>query len=159
MWEEKMTDLELMTLIIAIWGAGLATILGVIEILNKRRKLKAANGIHYIAIQDGQQEAAYSLACVNDGERIIRLDSFGIELPNGRMIGFRDQHPDPQPFPITLNDGEVFGVLAFGRQLIPLFRAANYVDVFKVRGYFRDTSGRIYYSKKITVFFNDLYRE
>ena len=154
-----MTDLELITLLIAIWGAGLSTILGIIEILSKRRKLKIANGIHYIAIPDSQHEAVYSLACVNDRERIIRLDSFGIELPNKMRIGFRDQHPDPQPFPITLNDGEVFGVLAYGRQLIPLFRVANYTNEFKVRGYFRDTSGKNYYAKKITVVLNELYKE
>lgn len=154
-----MTTSELITLILAIWGIFLSTLIGFKTLLDKRRRLKVFAGVNYIAIPDGQQEAVFSLSCVNKGVRPVVLDSYGILMPRSPNIGFRDEHPNPQPFPTTLTEGQVFGILAYGRQLMRLFHPAGFTGSFKVRGYFRDTTGKTYRSKKVKIEYNQLYLE
>lgn len=152
-----MTKSEWFTLAIALWGAVLSTIIAIKELADKRRSLKVFAGINYIAIPDGQQEAVFSISCVNKGVRPIILDSYGILMPKLPNIGFRDEHPDPQQFPTTLTESQVFGVLAYGRQLMRLFHPTGYTGEFYVRGYIRDNTGKVYKSKKIKIDYNKLF--
>ena len=152
-----MTLSELITLLIAVWGAFLSSILGFSRIYDRKRRLKVSAGIAYISIIDGLQEAVFSISCVNKGVRPIVLDRYGILMPKLPNIGFKDEHPNAQQFPITLVEGQTFGVLAYGRQLQPLFHSAGYTNIFEIRGYIRDTTGKIYKSKKVEIDSNQLY--
>ena len=152
-----MSGYELITFMLAIWGALLSSIIGFQRLIDKIRRLKVSASVNYIAIPDGGQEAVFSLSCVNKGVRPIILDSYGILMPRLPNIGFRNEHPAPQTFPTTLTESQVFGVLAYGRQLQRLFRPAGFTGTFYVRGYIKDTIGRVYKSKKVRIQYNQLY--
>jgi len=159
-----MSAFELMTLTLALWGAILSTILGLNELWSRRKKLKVKNEIFYDTLTGEGLEAFYTLSCVNIGERIIRLQNFGLLLPNKEKFCFNDNSSKPVNLPMNLSDGENISIDANGKQLKWLFEAANMhkhfdsTGTFKIRGFFTDTSGRIYKARKVTIDIDRLYK-
>jgi hypothetical protein len=160
-----MSAFELMTLLLALWGAILSTILGLNELWSRRKKLKVKNEIFYDMLTSEGIEAYYTLSCVNTGERIIRLQTYGLLLPNGVKLAFNDNNPKPVNFPLNLKDGDNVSVNANGIYLKQTFEAMNMykrffsTGKFKIRGYFMDTSGKIYTARKVAINLNELSKQ
>ena len=109
-----MTTIDIITLVIAIYGAGVATVLGIRKIRSDRRRITVI--LEHIAFYERAQ-----ITIINIGFRPITLSEIGMavgEEQNGKLIW--DQVPrnalfgpevEAEPLPATLGDGEHLSIL------------------------------------------------
>jgi hypothetical protein len=104
------TPLDILTLVIAAWGALIATILGVREILKDRRSLKITlESIHWME--------AYRILLVNTGKRLITITEINLHILKDKHLGVgevpksaywaTEEGYEPPKLPLTLKDGEM----------------------------------------------------
>lgn len=104
-----MSWLEIVTVVLAAWGAILATILGVKEILQESRKIK-------IILEHIEFYETYQIRIINIGHRPITIAEIGLDVPFEEKKKDWDSAPanvlidtdDPEykPLPITIEDGK-----------------------------------------------------
>jgi hypothetical protein len=94
-------DIEkIITLVLAIYGALLSTILGIREIAKERRKIA-------IFLEFKQWSGIFSIIITNVGHRPITLVDISMQLPpHGENLPRGLLREIKDPFPITLDDGE-----------------------------------------------------
>jgi len=100
---------EWLTLIIALYGALISTILGVREIRKERRKISV-----YFVYEVWSN--LYSITITNIGHRPITLIDLYLKLPDGREVPtnvIMNGHKGEEQgwnFPVTLSDGEQIAI-------------------------------------------------
>lgn len=102
---------EVLTLIIALWGAGLATILGIRELKKEQRRVK-------VILEFVRWVERYQLTIVNIGHRPITITEIGMvahfkkdevnpahteTVPSNAVF---ELEPEKTTFPFNLTDGE-----------------------------------------------------
>jgi hypothetical protein len=154
----NITWVDIVTLIIAIWGAGLSTFLGIREFLKDRRKIQ-------IFLEHVYWTERIQLRIVNTGHRPITIQDISMRvytvsedpeyknklghwegMPKDILLSY--DNPEEVRLPITINDGE--------QAIIPLsdyvgstiFRKGSKADIQVV-----DNEGRIH--KKFKMIYHD----
>lgn len=107
---DEFTTADLVTLIIAAWGAVISTALAGRQIVRDRRRLRIIVLPTYAAGSQGVVEL-WAVRVVNIRERPIEVRSVGLVLPGGiRQFGSQVELPGgsvaPSPLPALLGDGE-----------------------------------------------------
>ena len=148
----NITWLDIATLIIAAWGAGLSTYLGFREWRKDRRSIKIF--IEYITFYEKAQ-----IRLVNIGHRPITIKEIGIEVLDVRENGYKqweDMHSvhlfhlekdEPTPLPLKIEDGES-ATIWLSEYVNEKLRSNNY----KVKLRVFDVEGKIYKKYKLLMF-------
>jgi hypothetical protein len=140
-WEQTVA---VISIIIAVYGAAVSTILGIREVKRERRKVKII--LEYVAFYEYGQ-----LIVVNTGHRPITLVNFGMTVnkplregnPNSER--FWDDVPanaffeGDEPFPVTIQDGGQIAV-KFSAVISPMI----YDRETKIKLHLFDAEGNVY---------------
>jgi len=165
------------TLILAVWGMILSTILALLRLIDIKRRLKVSLGINQSTQPNMPHgfDTVISLNCTNYGNKPITIENLGVEFPNGISVYVEDANPYfPVYPPKKLEYGDTFGLFNWGSTLHQTFQIAimaspqkfvykikNFIEkkgnVVKIRGYFRDTLGKKYWSKKVKIDLDSLF--
>lgn len=142
-----MTTVDVLTLIFALWGAILSTILGIRELRREKRNLRVF--LEFITMYD-----RYQIVIVNSGYRPVTISRLSINgLPaykgapdpfDGLEIGPFLTEEDEKKLPLTLNDGEAI-TLEIGHMLQD--RVSHGKGSLEILVY--DAEGKVYKSKTV----------
>jgi hypothetical protein len=114
------------TLLLAIWGAGLSSYLGIRSVIKDRRRLQICLelqeiGVYVEEIEDYTSQRQGLIRLINTGHRPITIISifprmevqkigknkdYPLMTAFGSLDGFLDLSPDNTGLPVTLSDGE-----------------------------------------------------
>lgn len=144
-----MSDFELVTLIIAVWGAALSTILATHTIFKDRRSVKVIYGLAITDDNFGRPITLVLVEAINKGHRPVTITNVGLTISDGRYYIQPYNSVVPVNLPARLLDGESISI---------------YLDLEKIRergleqaqqgiritgAYVKDAEGKIY-TKKIS---------
>jgi len=144
------------TLVLAIWGAALSTVLGVLEIikfvqgtLHNKRRLKVSFHPEISGSPDGEPRMYIRIYIVNVGHRPVQLISAGLLLKNGIEYDQTKNYDGKDNLPKKLEDGEPYSFLLDYTLALEVTRgqAENFKEV-----YIEDAEGKRYTSKLPKVF-------
>lgn len=109
---------EDLTLILAIWGAVLSTILGILEVikflqglLKNRRRLKVSFHPEISASPYGEPKMYLRIYVVNIGYRPIELITAGLVFQSGILFEQTENYNGKDNLPKKLEDGEPYSFL------------------------------------------------
>ncbi len=133
---------DIFTLIIALWGAGLATFLGIRELSKEKRRIQ-------ITLERVIWAERLRLNITNVGHRPITITAIGLSMvskgykqgeaiPAGAYYA-NDDFFQPPNFPFTLTDGQMIYVY-----LSNYFMEGVYIEKKKIVLEVYDAEGRIY---------------
>jgi len=93
--------IEILTLIIAIYGAAIATVLGIRELQRDKRRISVI--LEYVSFYDHAQ-----ITITNIGRRPITISEINMtvkqeQVPRNELFSI---NPEDEPFPLTIDDGE-----------------------------------------------------
>ena len=140
-----MDYIQIATILMAVYGAFLSTILAIYKISSDRKRLKVNLNIGIAPDNLNTQHKVLFLSCSNLGKRPITLQSYGIEMPNKRFLFFINESHDS--LPKTLSDGEGCTLFSNSQEITKALIEEGYNDTVKVFGFFKDASGKKYNSK------------
>ena len=104
-----MEDIDLLTVItilIALWGAVLSTILAFKDFHRDRRSLKVSYGLAITSDLGGNSITLICVEAVNTGHRPITITGGGLLIDDGRTFVQPYNRAIPTKFPARLEDGE-----------------------------------------------------
>ena len=140
---------ENITLIIAIWGALLATYKVLSDYRKTTRKLKVEVSYGFFTLRDGGVgSTVITITAINTGYREITLNSMGHILPDKKHILIIEPQSTVR-FPYTLSEGRQCFVWQTQRELAEDLRNNGYSGKIKLRGYYRSATGDTFKSKPI----------
>jgi hypothetical protein len=135
--------LDLLTLGIALWGAGLSSALGLREVWSDKRRLKVRCNEAVAALPDGTTADFIIVSVVNVGKRLVEVKSAGLSMSDRLQFTQPVSRTGMNPFGRKLADGESADFM-FDRDAVE--HAAN--DPKRsgkfVRAFARDAEGRVY---------------
>ncbi len=140
-----LTTVEIITLIIAGWGALLSTFLAVIKIVENRQKLQVT--LEYSVPSTNPDQMNLSIGSTNVGKRPVTINGCGIRLPNKRNITIFTNFPTE--LPVRLEDGDSLTIWDDAHSIAELVSSKGYQKKIKIKGYVQDTTGKKYFSKKL----------
>lgn len=137
---------NIVTAIVAFYGAGLSTYTVFANWKDKQRqiKVKLSNGFL------GGPKLSPTMLLIeasNPGNRTVILNSPGITLPDGKTVVF----PIPESnvvFPYTIEEGQSCLVWTPMKKFASTLRNEGYKDIVKIVGFYRDQLGKEYRSNK-----------
>ncbi|PNX47154.1 MAG: hypothetical protein BV456_11340 [Thermoplasmata archaeon M8B2D] len=146
-----MTQLSLqewIILVVAVWGAGLSTLLGILKFIENKRILKIQLSSGLIRLSSSNIPTVIMITCTNIGKRPMQITSYGLKLPDKKFLSVM-QPIFPIKFPMKLSDGDSF-TLHFHINDIAIGLSENgYSGKIKMKGYVGDSIGKRYFSKKM----------
>lgn len=135
---------DVLTLIMALWGALLSTILAIRQYFKDRRKVKVS--CSYALMRTREEPVLHCLVikAFNDGHRPIEIQGAGLELSNNHHYSFF-LHPVTKTadLPVKLHDGESVAV-PFSIKVIKQVCKQQGSDVFYKSAYVTDNQGKKY---------------
>jgi hypothetical protein len=152
-----MIDLTLqdwITLSVAIWGAGLSTLLGIFKILEIKRFLKIQLSTGLIRISQHNIPSVLMITCTNIGKRPVQITSYGLKLPDRNIMAVM-QPIFPIQFPTRISDGDSFTLHFHLRNIASGLKQNGYTSKIKIRGFVSEATGKRYLSKKMKFNINE----
>lgn len=141
-----MDYIQIATILIAVYGAFLSTILAIYKISSDRKRLKVNLDLAVKSDSINKPRNVLSLSCANIGKRPITIQSYGIEMPNKKNIFFKNECPDE--LPKTLSDGGGCTLCGNLQEITKVLIETGYNGTVQVFGFFKDTSGNKYKGNK-----------
>lgn len=135
------------TTILAIWGAILSTVLAIQRLQENRRRLKVEVGISLIGA--ATVEKYLYLHASNISKRPISLSSYGLLLPDKKQ--YWRENESPYQFPTLLTDGQATEIWMKLEDVLNKLKKEGYKGKIKIRGFFKDVTGKRYSSKEYTL--------
>jgi hypothetical protein len=148
---EEMTSTDMVTALIALYGAGLSTIIAVREwrARNPNIKVEVSEGSFGLAVGAWSGHMIFCDA-LNRGQKAITLQMVGFQLPNGEQ--FVIPYPSPYVrFPYDLLPEKSCKVFTSASDLAMHLRLEGWPQRVSLVGFYNDDVGRRYRSKP-TVF-------
>ena len=113
------------TLLLAIWGAGLSTLLGIRTLWLDRRRLRVSCSAAFASLPTGETCEFIVITAVNVGKRLVEVRTAELLLNNREKYTQPVSRMGPQPFNRRLEDGES---VSFHLDLDELLRSAAKLD-------------------------------
>lgn len=140
-----------LTFILAIWGAALSTLLGILEVIKfaqgviqNRRRLRVSFHPEISASPQGEPRMYIRVYSVNVGHRPIQLISAGLVLQNGIQYEQTKNYNGKDNLPKKLEDGEPYSF--FLDYTLALEATRKGIEDFK-EVFIQDAQGKRYTSK------------
>ena len=146
---------DVFTLIIALYGAAIATILGIREIRKEKREVD----LYFEIIEKAREVREARIVIVNTGHRPITMSNLGLRLyfsnkPRKVLWGNKPQRAVVYRFeevdahlPVTLKDGEQEIIEIADFKFEDIWQASDYAVI---QAY--DAEGKLYKSNKVRLF-------
>ena len=140
---------------IALWSFILSTILGVIKINERRRKIIVKTKSEYyfndqLDISDPSYfENRLTIQCMNNGKRPLEIVGCGFLIDDKHKIFYNYPSEESKNLPKTINDGQnIIIPIDIGNLLNGLIKS-KHINTKKIKGFFKDGRDKEYYSKNI----------
>ena len=137
-----MDTVETATILIALWGALLSTILAVREYFKDRRKVKVTYSSVITSNNLGNPITLVEVKVVNIGHRPITITGGGLLLSDGRTLVQPLQNIIPVKLPARLDDGDSVSIYLDLRQVRANSKDLAQHGVGFVGAFVRDTEGK-----------------
>jgi hypothetical protein len=143
-----MSKYEIITEIVAVYGALLATYTLIIQIREKGRRLKVKLNFGFIEKRNNLGEEMLLLSGANTGHVEITLCSHAITLPGGTKIVFR-QHGGEYQLPYTLVPSKSCTLWFPSQEIYQSLRDKGFSGKIKIQGVLQDQTGNCFKSNKL----------
>ena len=153
-----MNDVQVVTIIIALYGAILSTLHIVHLFLEKKKNLKVTIMVVNKRMDIGMIKIpCLSLVCSNIGKQPIKIVNFGIYIPQKKWrlsLPLLDFSEEKLPKKLFFGDNFVIDtpLNKFGEEI----KKEGYSDTVKIVGFVIDNAEKRYYSKKYKFHLNRL---
>lgn len=107
----SLSTVELLTLLLALYGAVLSTVLGIRELRKDRRQIRVTCRMALTPSPTGGVWEFVSVEAVNTGHRPVEITMAGLLMKNGNLFTQVRSNAGPLPLPKKLEDGERVSVL------------------------------------------------
>lgn len=143
-----MSQSEIITLIIAIYGAVLSTIIAIREFTKDKRRVKVVCRYAF-AFPPGSNETLkfISISVVNTGHRPIQINQAGIMLNDGNGITQLESKIGKIPLPKKLEDGESLEIMFDADKIEQALKNHENKKAKFTKAYVSDAEGNRYTSK------------
>ena len=137
---------DITTLLVALYGAGLATYVAFVQRKDKKPQVEARLSLGFLTHGPHMSDEHVLLTAANIGERNVMLSSGALLLPDGsQVITFADNATER--FPHQLEAGKSMTMWFELRPLVAQIRARGHSGRMKVRAKFCDQTSREFISK------------
>lgn len=140
-----MTLAEIITSILAFYGAALATYTFVIQQMGKRKKVIATLSLGFISRGKSSPIDIITLEAANSGSVPVHISSCHLVLPETKEKLIADFHLN-RDFPVTLNPGESVQVWLESETFVDIVRKTKTVTEILVIAEFSNKGGSIFRS-------------
>lgn len=145
------SNYEWITILIAIYGAVLATFIALRDIFKSKYKIKIL--IHSVIFSEPKNDRILYISIYNHGPKDISLHSPFIELPGGMKLFSYDFKVDTI-FPTTLKSGRSISPSLSYDELVNDLKNEGYRNNVFIRAVLHDELGNKYKSNKLEVNLN-----
>jgi len=136
---------ENITLLLAVWGALLATYKVVSDYRKNIRRVKVVLSYGFHSQGNNVGLSVITSRAVNMGSREVTLNSMGYILPDGKKAIIIDPQSNVS-FPHSLSEGKDCYVWKEQRKWAEELRIHGYSGKIKIRGYYGSNTGEIFES-------------
>ena len=134
---------EIITAIVAIYGAALATYT---YFSSKRIKIKVVLETRFLT---HNPQPMFALEASNHGKIAVTLDSMGINIPGKNTVSFFPEYPSISiSLPHELVPGKSGSIYINIRNLAVTLKNSGYSGTIDITGFYRDQLDRTFKSKK-----------
>lgn len=141
-----MNTTEVITGVIAIYGALLSTATFVLHNLGKRQRVKVKLYLGVAAAGPSKPEDIVVIEAANIGSIMVHLSNCCIRLPDGQQFIARFRYD--KSLPISLSSGESVQAFIASEIFIKTLEKNNYPKKIEVRAEFSNKAGKVFRSKK-----------
>lgn len=134
------------TLVIAVWGAGLSTYKVLSDYRTSKRTLKVEVTNGFISQGNEVSPPILNISAINIGFRDVTLNSVGFLLPDGRKTIMMEQNTAVR-FPYTLTEGNQCTVWKFRSKMAEELKKNGFLGKVELRGYYQSATGDYFKSK------------
>lgn len=137
----------IVTVLVALYGAGLATWNSICRRRDRRRQLKVELSLAVVA-QGGLTSHTLLLKASNPGDRPVTVNIPGIFLPNRKQLVLVNSGREFD-FPHELHEGKSCTAWEEQRKIAQELREEGLSGTVKLVGFYRDAVGTVYRSKPL----------
>jgi hypothetical protein len=141
---------QVITGIVALWGAGLSTLLAVRQIRRDHYRIRVKVGPALITMTDGAAPAAVLFEVQNAGYRAAEIRAIYLRLPHKRKFAFPRIQSD-SPLPHRLEEGGRLTAWIYAGELASALSANGYKGLIAVRAECTDALDKSYFSKPMDI--------
>jgi hypothetical protein len=137
---------EILTTIVAVYGAVLATYTLIAQLRENRSKVNVKISTGFLAFAEDTSDAMVFLSASNPGQKEVTLSSWGFVLPNKKQLFV----PYPQSnvtFPYDLLPSKSCQIWIEAREIARALKSEGFSGKVKLVGFYRDQLDRTYRSK------------
>jgi hypothetical protein len=142
-----MTGSEILTLVVAGYGAVLATYTALADRREKRRLLNVTLSNGFLTFGIHLSDLQLFVEACNPGARPVTVTAMGILLPDGEKMYFRGS-PGAAELPLELAEGKNCRTWLSALDCAAQLPGAGYSGNIKLRGFADDATGRRFISKQ-----------
>ena len=134
---------EALTLLIAVYGASLSTVLAVREIRKERRRVAVTCRVALVPAPVEGVWKFVDVSAVNVGHRPVEIRAAGLNMSNGHQFTQLKNNLGPIPLPKKLEDGDSVSVMF---DYVQVEKAAREHQAVFTSAFVRDAEGNEYES-------------
>jgi hypothetical protein len=139
---------EILTLLVALYGAVLSTVLGVRELRKGKRKVRVTCKMALAPNPAGSDVWEFvSIQAVNDGYRPVEIKMAGLLMSNGEFFTQIRSNMGPLPLPKKIEDGDSITVHFDYSEVERALRERSSEGVVFTKAVVRDAAGKEYASR------------
>lgn len=140
--------MDIITLLIALYGAILSTYKVVFDYLRESRRLKVEVSYGFLSWGNNVGPEMLVISAINNGFKDITLNSVGFILPDKTRVHITEPQSNVK-FPYTISGGNNCIVWKPQKQFAIELKKNGYSGKIRLRGYYQSATGKIYKSKPI----------
>jgi hypothetical protein len=135
--------MELVALVIAIYGALLSTVLGISEFVRTTRRLEVSCDVCVLGPPSGPWEAI-EIQAVNKRPRPVTISSTGFKMSDGSTYVQLVSFMGPLPLPKRLGHGEAVTLFFDRSEMARILSGKRSAGVVMTKAFVRDAEGKVY---------------
>jgi hypothetical protein len=140
---------DIITLIIAAYGAVLATVTAVVDLRTKLRRVKVTLSHGFLGYGSHVSDTQLIMEAANLGSRPVTIVAMGILLPDKEKL-YAPYAPGQTQLPVALAEGENCRTWVGARECAAQLPGAGYSGRIKLRAFADDTTGKRHVSKAVS---------
>lgn len=144
-----MSTIEIITAVIAIYGALLSTVTFALHKLEKRQRIKVKLWLGFVAVGPSNPEDVVIMEAANAGSVAVHLSNCCIRLPDKQQFVARFHYD--KPLPVTISPGESVQAFLASEKFMETLKKNDYPTIVTVSAEFSNKAGKVFRSKKETL--------
>ena len=145
---EELSWPTILTALVAVYGAGLATYTAVSSYLRNRRHIKVELSLGIMAPAIGNTSTVLLITASNPGDKPVTANSITLELPD-RKHAILPHYPGSAQLPKELLPGQALTVYVDAHDFSKDTRDSGYSGTVRLRARCYEATGQLFKSKKL----------